>query len=333
MQDKIYERQRQVWEIKSKMNIGIELPINYVTQKCAVLGTTGSGKSYGAGDIIEEFLKEGLPFVLFDVAGAHYGLAEKFPVVIYGGSKGLELYDNKGKEYAESLFNNNIKAVIFDLSHWNDYKMQLFFADFATRLFELHALDKKPRHLFVEEAEVFFPQQGYDQSKISLLAGNRVMKRGRGFGLGMTLISQRPQDVNKKTLSQSQCTFLLHLEGVQEIEVVRKMLRSLPKEEREVAVKRIVEFKQGECLLYSPSWLGKVGTFKFRKRETFHAGDTPEMDVIVKEPMLMSGTPLPMPHKEERSEEVKKEPIMTDKQILVTAIILGTMLFLVTKFT
>ncbi len=68
------------------MNIGIELPEQYVTQKCAILGVTGSGKSYGAGAIIEEFLKEKIPFVLLDVMGAHYGLAERFNIVIYGGT-------------------------------------------------------------------------------------------------------------------------------------------------------------------------------------------------------------------------------------------------------
>jgi len=87
------------------MNIGIELPKEYVTQKGAILGVTGSGKSYGAGAIIEEFLKEKIPFVLLDVMGAHYGLSEKFNILIYGGIKGHPLDPKQGEVFAEAILN------------------------------------------------------------------------------------------------------------------------------------------------------------------------------------------------------------------------------------
>jgi len=271
------------------MNIGTEIPEDYVTMKGACLAVTGSGKSYGMGALIEEFEKKEIPYVLFDVMGAHYGLTEKFPRAIFGGSKGLPLDHEEGKMYAEAIVDSN-ESAIFDLSHWNDFQMQIFVGEFLQELFRLHSETKTPRHIFVEEAEVFFPQQGYDDSKKSLLAGNKIMKRGRSFGLGMTLITQRPQDVNKKTLSQSQCTFILHMEGLQEMEVIKKMLRNVDKDKREKLINRILEFKQGECLLYSPSWLGRIEEFKFRKRETYHAGDTPELNKTFKEPTLQTIT-------------------------------------------
>lgn len=269
------------------LDIGIQIPEDYVTQKGCLLGVTGTGKSNGLGVMLEEFEKKKLPYVCLDVLGAHYGIAEKYLVAIFGGSKGVNLDKINGSYYADLIFRKDLRSVIFDLSEWNDFEMQEFAESFLNRMFELHAEYRVPRHIFVEEAEVFFPQTNYDSSKGSLMAGNRIMKRGRTYGLGMTLVSQRPQDVNKKTLSQSQANFLLHLEGVQEIEVVNKLLKSEEKEVRQDLLRKVSRADKGECLVYSPQWLKKNSFFKFRKRETFHAGYTPALNEVVEEPNLL----------------------------------------------
>jgi len=256
------------------LKIGIELPYNYVTQKGSILGVTGSGKSNGAGCIMEEMAKQDIPFILADVAGAHKGITETYPKVKY-----VDCHD-----YAEpsevyhamlKLINNPSQSFIVDLHHYNDKDMQTVMSWLWVALFDLHSQIRTPRHVFVEEAEVFCPQVNYDNAKTSLMALNRIMKRGRAFGLGCTLISQRPQDVNKKTLSQSQCTFLLNLTGLQELKVVHEILKSDP--DRKELVAKVERFQQGECLIYSPSYLRGNQVFKFRKKETKHYGDTPEL--------------------------------------------------------
>lgn len=313
------------------MNVGIELPKQYVTQKCAILGVTGSGKSYGAGAIIEEFLKANIPFVLLDVMGAHYGLSEKFDILIYGGSKGHPLDPKAGELFAEAIFDID-SSIIFDVSHWNDFETQEFIGSFLQKLFNLHSHDKKPRHIFIEEAEVVFPQTGFDNSRQSLLAGNKIMKRGRSFGLGMTLITQRPQDVNKKTLSQSQCTFILHMEGIQELEVINKMLRNEPN--KSDLLDDILKFQTGDCLLYSPAWLKRIEKFKFRERETYHAGDTPELGTKMIEPQLKLMQPLNIKNPPQQegvvgmpnsdgslTEEFKLNELVTDRMLISIGII------------
>lgn len=292
------------------LEIGVKIPREYITQKCAILAVTGSGKSYGVGSILEEFCKQNMPFVMFDVMGAHWGLAEKYPVAIFGGRKGSQLDKADGVPLAKYVFDTD-ERVIFDLSEWNDFEMQKFVAEFLHEIFRLHGEERKPRHIFVEEAEVFFPQQNYESSRESLLAGNKVMKRGRSFGLGMTLITQRPQDVNKKTLSQSQCTFILHMEGLQEMEVINKMLRNDPNKREHLD--EVLKFQKGECLLYSPSWLGEVKRFKFRKRETYHAGDTPSLDGNEVEPTIIKYERKPLEVEEEKKEEVPNEELQRKK--------------------
>jgi len=301
------------------LEVGVSLPREYVTQKCAILAVTGSGKSYGVGGILEEFCKQDMPFVMFDVMGAHWGLAEKYKVIIFGGRKGETLDKTRGVPLARYVFETDDR-VIFDLSEWNDFEMQEFVAQFLHEIFRLHGENRKPRHIFVEEAEVFFPQTNYDSSRESLLAGNKVMKRGRSFGLGMTLITQRPQDVNKKTLSQSQCTFIMHMEGLQEMEVINKMLRNDPN--RVDHLDKVLHFQKGECLLYSPSWLGEVKTFKFRKRETYHAGDTPSLDGSEPEPEIIehrANLIEELPEEEKVELETQKSEGNNNKAILLLA--------------
>lgn len=290
-----------------------------------MFGVTGTGKSNGGGVFLEEYGKKKMPYVMLDVGGAHYGIAEKYPVAIYGGKKGEPLDKINGAYMANVVYNSeNFLGFIFDFSEWNDFEMQEWGASFGNEIFRLHSEGRKPRHIFVEEAEVFCPQNGYDSSKISLLAFNKIMKRGRAIGLGMTLISQRPQDVNKKTLSQSQANFLLHLEGVPEMKVVHAMLRSETKEVRNDLIKMITDAKKGECLLYSPQWIGKNTKFKFRKRETFHAGYTPELGEEVVEPELVKQV---KPKIVDGTKE--EEPETNRSMIMAGGIILGLIMFVV----
>jgi DNA helicase HerA-like ATPase len=50
-----------------KINLGsIQIPLNAATKTFALLGKRGSGKTYNAGVLAEEFHKNNIPFVVFD---------------------------------------------------------------------------------------------------------------------------------------------------------------------------------------------------------------------------------------------------------------------------
>src|SRR3972149_944330 len=52
----------------------VTLPPEVLTHTMAILAKKGAGKTYTAGVIAEEFAKAGLPFVVLDPVGVHYGI-------------------------------------------------------------------------------------------------------------------------------------------------------------------------------------------------------------------------------------------------------------------
>jgi DNA helicase HerA-like ATPase len=71
---------------------GLELPLDAVTETFAILAKRGSGKTYTASVMVEEFLGAGLPVCVVDPLGVWWGLRSSAdgksagqPVVIFGG--------------------------------------------------------------------------------------------------------------------------------------------------------------------------------------------------------------------------------------------------------
>jgi hypothetical protein len=64
------------------------LPLDAVTQTFAALAKKGAGKTYLAGVMEEELAKHRIPFVVIDSMSAHYGIKERYPVVVFGGPSG-----------------------------------------------------------------------------------------------------------------------------------------------------------------------------------------------------------------------------------------------------
>ena len=68
------------------------LPAAILTHTVAILAKKGAGKTYLAGVLEEEFAKNGLPFVVLDPVGVHYGIRSNrdgrksaYGVVVFGG--------------------------------------------------------------------------------------------------------------------------------------------------------------------------------------------------------------------------------------------------------
>ncbi len=257
----------------AELNIGVKIPGDYVSKVAAILAKRDSGKTYTAGVIEEQLFTERLPFVVIDPMNAHWGIRSKYPITIFGGSKAdIEILPSDGDKIASLIVNQNLTAII-DVSDWPFEDMQGFATDFFNKLYTLNTT---PRHIIVEEADIFAPQRPNAESKESLKALDTIVRRGRQRGLGATVITQRPAVLNKNILTQADLFFFMNMAAEQDIKVINELLNlsGMDKQEKKDTIAKIMKFNQGDCMLFSPSWLKRIEVFKVNKKKTHHAGAT-----------------------------------------------------------
>jgi len=119
------------------------LPLDMVTGTMGILGVKGSGKTWAAGVIEEEMAERGVPFCVVDPMGAHIGIKERYPVVVFGGLRAdVPLAPEVGREVAQAVVEENISAIL-DVSQFPKAAQRRLVADFCE---ELYARNSTPRH-------------------------------------------------------------------------------------------------------------------------------------------------------------------------------------------
>lgn len=271
-----------------KLAKNLELPIAAVTQTFAFLGKRGGGKTYGAGKLAEEMLLIGAQIVVLDVVGTWFGLRvpkkakeKAFDILVFGGDHGdVEINPKAGKIVANIILDRNLSAVI-DLSQFIHSEQTRFTYDFMIAFFEGRKKNRAACHIFIEEAQELVPQNlpaGSDNFAGKMLhAGERVVKLGHNFGIGCSLISQRPQEVNKKVLNQTEVLLAFQMTGLQERKTIGDWVRD--KGDDTNVQELLPKLVTGEALIWSPTWLRISGTYKISEKRTADVSATPEVGV------------------------------------------------------
>lgn len=281
--------------MKSTINISdkIVFPKNAVTQTMACIGKKGAGKTYLAGVIAEGMLDMGAQIVILDPVGNWWGLrvnadgkSKGKTIYVIGGEHGdLPIFPSSGAKIARVLAEKNIPAVI-DISGFRQNERKHFAAEFAEEFFHLKKTQRSAVHLFVEEAQLFIPQRcGPDESRM-LGAFENIVRLGRNYGIGATLITQRPQSVNKEVLSQVECLCVLQVNGAHERKALEEWVQESGADRKVIG--QLPGLTQGEGYVWSPSWLRVFERVRFAKKTTFDASSTPEVGAIEKFATLAS---------------------------------------------
>lgn len=265
-----------------KLSSDLSLPLDAVTQTFAFLARRGAGKTYGASKLCEEMLLADAQCVVIDPIGSWYALrigadgkTKGFPVAVFGGLHGdLPLTPESGPLLAELIVDRNISAVL-DVSMMRKGDRKRFAAEFAERFFDRKKSHRTPVHLFVEEAQVFVPQRVMPDEARMLGAFEDIVKLGRNFGVGVTLISQRPQSVNKDALNQTECLVVLQTNGSQERKALKEWIVDQGLDIGEL-IDTLPGLQKGEAWVWSPSWLGTTKRIRIGQKRTFNASATPE---------------------------------------------------------
>lgn len=272
-----------------RISNSLSLPHETVTQKLAWLGTTGSGKTYGASKLAEEFWQIGAQFVVIDPVGVWYGLRltkdgkkpSSITIPIFGGLHGDVPLESTGGALLANLVVDNDLSCIIDVSQFeSDAEKARFATDFADRLFFRKKAAPSAMHLFMEECQEFVPQNPQRGEERMLHAFTRMQKLGRNFGIGSSYITQRPQEVNKKALNMAQTLFVFRTTGTHERAAIEKWIED--KSLDESIANDLPKLATGTCHVWSPEFLKMSETTHILEKETFNASATPEVGALAK---------------------------------------------------
>ncbi len=254
------------------------LPPDVVTQKLAFIGSTGSGKTYAATSAAERMMQMGAQIVALDPVGVWRGLrmGGDFKVHIFGGeSADIAITPESGALIAETIVAHGVSAVV-DVSQFDtDSEKARFVTAFAARLFTLKKKSPSPIHIFLEECQEFCPQHPQKGEERMLHEMQRIWKIGRNFGIGGSLITQRPQEVSKKLLNQTGTLFCFRLLGSHERKAVDEW--AVSSSDAKVNSRALPELQTGEAYLWSPSFLDEHALVKILPKSTSDISATPKM--------------------------------------------------------
>lgn len=253
-----------------------------LAQHIAILGKTGSGKSYAARGIVEQLLEEQSRVCIIDPTGVWHGLRSSatgksagYPVVIFGGNHAdLPLAGAHGEAIAETIGTSSTPAII-DTSLMKVGERTRFFADFADALIRKN---KGPLHLIIDEAHLFAPQGKVNdpQSGAMLHAANNLVSLGRSRGLRIILISQRPAKLHKDSLTQVETLVAMRLIAPQDRHAVEEWIEDNADEAkgREI-IRSLAQLGTGYGWVWAPE-IGILEQIHFPKIRTFDSGRAPD---------------------------------------------------------
>lgn len=276
----------------------LELPLASATKTFAILAQRRKGKTYTGNVVAEEFVAADVPFVALDPTGAWWGLrasaagvAPGLPVIVIGGAHGdVPLERTAGKLIAD-LVADRPGWYVIDLSLFESKEADRQFAtEFAERLYRRKAAAevKTPLHVFIDEADLFVPQQSPSGDKRMVGAFETLVRRGGLHGIGTTLISQRAAVVNKNVLEMLDALIVLRTVGPNDRDAVDAYVRGhASPEQRQVVIGSLASLEVGEAWYYEPGedLLQRV---RVRARRTFNSSATPQAGEATVEPRALA---------------------------------------------
>ena len=125
--------------------------------------------------------------------------------------------------------NNEAGVKIIDFSEVPSDILPLIVSLLARLIFSVQQwTEPEKRHpiaIFCDEAHLYIPantEKSVDNA--SLVTFERISKEGRKYGIGLVVISQRPSEVNRTVLSQSNNFIAMRLTNVDDQSVIKKLL-------------------------------------------------------------------------------------------------------------
>lgn len=278
------------------MGPDLKLPVDVATEVLAGLGQRKGGKTYGSGVLAEGLLDAGVQVVILDQTDKFFGLRlqpdGKTPskyqdtLIVLGGKHGdAPLAAEAGALVADLVLESG-RSFVLDLSLFSKGQRARFCTEFGERLWMRQKQADNPNviHIIFEEAQLLLPQvirsaeKGEWSEARMYGVWEEIIRLGRNYGIGASLLTQRPQSVNKEALTQAEIVFAFKTNGRHERKALQDWLtaKSAEAELNLVAELPGLNPKEGEAFLWFP------GEGQFRKvhigpKKTFDSSRTPRV--------------------------------------------------------
>lgn len=257
------------------------IPDAALEQHTAILGRTGSGKTYTSKGIVERLLDMQRRVCIIDPTGVWWGLRSSadgkkpgYPVTVFGGDHAdIPITEHSAKPLAELIGKGNVPCVI-DLSLFLTGARQRFMTEFAQHLFR--ANPRIPLHLIIDEADDFLPQSAMKTENFMLGQMDRIVRRGRAKGFRVMMITQRPAALHKNALTQAGTLITMRMMGPQDRAAVQAWIKDQadPEQGKEV-IASLPSLKLGEGWVWAPEQ-GVLERVKFPRIKTYDSSKSPD---------------------------------------------------------
>jgi uncharacterized protein len=252
------------------------------TEVVASLGNRGGGKSNGAALLAEALLDTGVQVIVLDYVGIWFSLRleadgkapSHFQIPVIGGPHGdIGLSPTAGAMVAEALAERHSSAVL-DLSAFSKQERMRFATDFPEAFFRAKKKHPGPVQIVLEESQRFCPQRVQPDQARMLGAWEEIAEVGRNYGIGLHLVSQRPQKIAKDVLNLADTVFGYRTMGVLERKAIGEWVQEKGAEGRADVHNDLPTLDRGQAIVWSPS-RQIFGKYQIRKKSTYDAGATP----------------------------------------------------------
>ena len=256
---------------------------NALDERMAIVGTSGSGKTYAAKGLIERVMAGGGRVCVVDPLGVWWGLGKDadgadppFPVAVFGGTHGDVALDPGMGAALGRLVGTQPMACVVDVS---DFGSAASRRDFMTEFTEaLYAANTEPLHLVLDEADLWAPQRTQPDGLELLGRVEEIVRRGRVRGFVPWLITQRPAVLHKDVLSQADVLVSMKLTSSQDRAAVGRWIEGqADRAEGRRILGALPRLLRGEGWVWAPSH-GVLAKVAFPRILTLDSSQTPRRE-------------------------------------------------------
>ena len=272
------------------------LPTGILDHNTAILGRTGSGKSYAARGITERWLDAGRRVCIVDPTDVWYGLRSNteglgpgYPVVVFGGEhRDVPIGERSGGRIAEIVAGRNLPAIVAT-AEMTVGERHRFMTEFLGGLFRLN---RAPLHLVLDEADDVAPQNPLPENRRMLGDVERIVRRGRVRGFRVMMITQRSAVLNKNILTQASVLVALRLPAKQDRDAIQGWISGqADTAEASEVLGSLSRLQRGEGWVWAPEQ-GVLERTHFPPIRTFDSMRTPEHGEAISAPTGLAAVEL-----------------------------------------